>query len=156
MPAEEYFNLYKRCVDIQSIQFTLDDFKKFQKSTNVRIFEDKNCIAILGLTDIEIEIYFIGVARNYRGKGLGKKLLKSIISFSKNYGAKIIILEVGVKNVPAKNIYLSLDFKECGIRKDYYKNKSGFRQHEVIMKLNLDNSLILLLLIILIMKSVLN
>ena len=138
MPAEEYFNLYKRCVDIQSIQFTLDDFKKFQKSTNVRIFEDKNCIAILGLTDIEIEIYFIGVARSYRGKGLGKKLLKSIISFSKNYGAKVIILEVGVKNLPAKKIYLSLDFKDCGIRKDYYKSKSGFRQDAVIMKLNLE------------------
>jgi ribosomal protein S18 acetylase RimI-like enzyme len=138
MPAEEYFNLYKRCVDIQSIQFTLDDFKKFQKSTNVRIFEDKNCIAILGLTDIEIEIYFIGVARSYRGKGLGKKLLKSIISFSKNYGAKVIILEVGAKNVPAKKIYLSLDFKECGIRKDYYKNRSGFRQDALIMKLNLE------------------
>lgn len=137
MPAEEHFNLYKRCVDIQSIQFTLDDFKKFQKSKNVRVIKDKNCIAILGLTDIEIEIYFIGVTRNYRGKGLGKKLLKSIISFSKNYGAKVIILEVGVKNVPAKNIYLSLDFKECGIRKDYYKNKSGFRQDAVIMKLNL-------------------
>ena len=137
MPAEEHFNLYKRCVDIQSIQFTLDDFKKFQKSKNVRVIKDKNCIAILGLTDIEIEIYFIGVARSYRGKGLGKKLLKSIISFSKNYGAKVIILEVGVKNVPAKNIYLSLDFKECGIRKDYYKNKSGFRQDAVIMKLNL-------------------
>ena len=137
MPAEEHFNLYKRCVDIQSIEFTLDDFKKFQKSKNVRVIKDKNCIAILGLTDIEIEIYFIGVTRNYRGKGLGKKLLKSIISFSKNYGAKVIILEVAVKNVPAKNIYLSLDFKECGIRKDYYKNKSGFRQDAVIMKLNL-------------------
>ena len=137
MPVEEYFNLYKRCVDIQSIQFTLDDFKKFKKSTNVRIFGDKNCIAILGLTDIEIEIYFIGVAKSYRGKGLGRKLLKSIISFSKNYGAKIILLEVGVNNVPARNIYLSLDFKECGFRKDYYKNKSGFRQDAVIMKLNL-------------------
>ena len=138
MPAEEYLKLYKRCVDIHSIQFTLEDFKKFQKSTNVRIFEDKNCIAILGLTDIEIEIYFIGVARSYRGKGLGKKLLKSIISFSKNYGAKVIILEVGAKNVPAKKIYLSLDFKECGIRKDYYKNRSGFRQDALIMKLNLE------------------
>ena len=138
MLAEEYFNLYKRCVDIQSIKFTLDDFKKFHKSKNVRVIKDKNCIAILGLTDIEIEIYFIGVARSYRGKGLGKKLLKSIISFSKNYGAKVIILEVGVKNVPAKNIYLSLNFKECGIRKDYYKNKSGFRQDAVIMKLNLE------------------
>ena len=64
MLAEEYFNLYKRCVDIQSIKFTLDDFKKFQKSKNVRVIKDKNCIAILGLTDIEIEIYFIGVARS--------------------------------------------------------------------------------------------
>ncbi len=137
MLAEEYFNLYKRCVDIQSIKFTLDDFKKFEKSKNVRVIKDKNCIAILGLTDIEIEIYFIGVARSYRGKGLGKKLLKSIISFSKSYGASEIILEVGVKNVPAKKIYLSSDFIECGIRKDYYKNKSGFRQDAVIMKLNL-------------------
>ena len=138
MPAEEYFNLYKRCVDIQSIQFTLDDFKKFQKSKNVRVIKDKNCIAILGLTDIEIEIYFIGVAKSFRGKGLGNNLLKRIISFSKNYGAKVIILEVGVKNVPAKNIYLSLNFKECGIRKDYYKNKLGFRQDAAIMKLNLE------------------
>lgn len=138
MLAEEYFNLYKRCVDIQSIKFTLDDFKKFQKSKNVRVIKDKNCIAILGLTDIEIEIYFIGVARSYRGKGLGKKLLKSIISFSKSYGASVIILEVGVKNVPAKKIYISSGFKECGIRKDYYKNMSGFRQDAVIMKLNLE------------------
>ena len=138
MLAEEYFNLYKRCVDIQSIKFTLDDFKKFQKSKNVRVIRDKNCIAILGLTDIEIEIYFIGVARSYRGKGLGKKLLKSIISFSKSYGASVIILEVGVKNVPAKKIYISSGFKECGIRKDYYKNMSGFRQDAVIMKLNLE------------------
>ena len=138
MLAEEYFNLYKRCVDIQSIKFTLDDFKKFQKSKNAMVIKDKNCIAILGLTDIEIEIYFIGVARSYRGKGLGKKLLKSIISFSKSYGASVIILEVGVKNVPAKKIYLSSDFIECGIRKDYYKNKSGFRQDAVIMKLNLE------------------
>lgn len=138
MLAEEYFNLYKRCVDIQSIKFTLDDFKKFQKSKNVMVIKDKNCIAILGLTDIEIEIYFIGVARSYRGKGLGKKLLKSIISFSKSYGASVIILEVGVKNVPAKKIYISSGFKECGIRKDYYKNMSGFRQDAVIMKLNLE------------------
>ena len=138
MHAEEYFNLYKRCVDIQSIHFTLEDFKKFQKSTNVKILEEKNCIAILGLANVEIEIYFIGVATGYRRKGLGKKLLTSIISFSKNYGAKVIILEVGVKNVPAKNLYLSLDFREFGIRKDYYKNRSGFRQDAVIMKLNLE------------------
>ena len=139
MLAEEYFDLYKNCVDIDTIQFSLGDFKRFLKSTNVKIKKEPNCIAILGLTDREVEIYFIGVAESLRGKGLGKKLLKSIISFSKNYGADFLVLEVGIKNIPAKNMYLSLNFMEFGIRKNYYRNSSGFREDAIIMKLNLKN-----------------
>ena len=104
MSAEEYFNLYKKCVDIESIQFSLEDFKRFQKSTNIKIEKEKNCIAILGLTDREVELYFIGVAETHRGMGFGKKLLKNIISFSKYYGADFITLEVGTNNIPAKNM----------------------------------------------------
>ena len=137
MPTEEYYNLYKRCVDIESIQFSLGDFKRFQNSTNVKIEKEENCIAILGLTDREVEIYFIGVAESFRGRGLGKKLLKSIISFYKYYGADFIILEVGINNIPAKNMYLSLNFIEYGIRKNYYRNISGIREDAIIMKLNL-------------------
>ena len=137
MPAEEYFNLYKKCVDIQSIQFTLDDFKRFMRSSNIKIVKEKNCIAILGLADSEIEIHFIGVEERFRGRGLGKKLLKNIIKFSKDYGATSIILEVSVDNKQAKNIYLSSNFKECGIRKNYYRIRPGLRQDALIMKLNL-------------------
>ena len=137
MLAEEYFDLYKNCVDIDTIQFSLGDFKRFLKSTNVKIKKEPNCIAILGLTDREVEIYFIGVAESLRGKGLGKKLLKSIISFSKNYGADFLVLEVGIKNIPAKNMYLSLNFIEYGIRKNYYRKISGIREDAIIMKLNL-------------------
>ena len=137
MLAEEYFDLYKNCVDIDTIQFSLGDFKRFLKSTNVKIKKEPNCIAILGLTDREVEIYFIGVAESLRGKGLGKKLLKSIISFSKNYGADFLVLEVGIKNIPAKNMYLSLNFMEFGIRKNYYRNISGTQEDAIIMKLNL-------------------
>ena len=139
MLAEEYFDLYKNCVDIDTIQFSLGDFKRFLKSTNVKIKKEPNCIAILGLTDREVEIYFIGVAESLRGKGLGKKLLKSIISFSKNYGADFLVLEVGIKNIPAKNMYLSLNFMEFGIRKNYYRNSLGIREDAIIMKLNLKN-----------------
>ena len=138
MSVEEYFNLYKKCVDVGSIQFSLEDFKRFQKSRNIKIEKEKNCIAILSLTDREVEIYFIGVAESFRGKGLGKKLLKSIISFSKYYGADFIILEVGINNIPAKNMYLSFNFIEYGIRKDYYRNSSGNRADAIIMKLNLN------------------
>ena len=137
MSAEEYFNLYKKCVDIESIQFSLEDFKRFQRSKNIKIEKEQNCIAILGLTDREVEIYFIGVAASLRGKGLGKKLLKNIINFSKYYGADFIILEVGINNIPAKNMYLSLNFIEYGIRKNYYRNISGIREDAIIMKLNL-------------------
>ena len=138
MPAKEYFNLYKKCVDVQSIQFTLADFKRFTQSSNIKILKKRNCIAILGLTDSEIEIYFIGVEKKSRGKGLGKELLKNVISFCKDYRATMIILEVGVNNSPAKNIYRSLNFKECGVRKNYYKIRPDFRQDALIMKLNLE------------------
>ena len=138
MPAEEYFNLYKKCVDVQSIQFTLKDFKRFMQSTNIKVIKKTNCVAILGLTDSEIEIYFIGVEKTFRGKGLGKNLLKNVISFSKDYGASTIILEVAVNNRLAKNVYLSLNFKECGVRKNYYRIRPGFREDAIIMKLNLE------------------
>ena len=138
MPAEEYFNLYKKCVDVQSIQFTLKDFKRFMQSTNIKVMKETNCVAILGLTDSEIEIYFIGVAESLRGRGLGKKFLKNIINFSKYYGADFITLEVGINNIPAKNMYLSLNFIEYGIRKNYYRNSSGIREDAIIMKLNLN------------------
>ena len=137
MSVEEYFNLYKKCVDIWSIQFSLEDFKRFQKSKNVKIEKEKNCIAILGLTEHEVEIYFIGVAKCLRGRGLGKKFLRNIIKYSKYYGADFITLEVGINNTPAKNMYLSLNFIEYGIRKNYYRNISGIREDAIIMKLNL-------------------
>ena len=138
MPAEEYFSLYKKCVDIQSAQFTLEDFKRFMQSSNIKIIKEKHCITILGLTDSEIEIYFIGVEEKLRGRGLGKKLLKNVISFSKDYGASTIILEVAVNNRLAKNVYLSLNFRECGVRKNYYRIRPGFREDAIIMKLNLE------------------
>ena len=137
MLAEEYFNLYKKCVEMESIQFTLEDFMRFNHSKNINILRGKNSLAVLGLTDCEVEIYFIGVTGRLRGKGLGKQLLKNIISFSKEYGAKAMVLEVGVNNIPAKNMYLSFNFKKYGIRKNYYKNGSDIRQDAIIMKLNL-------------------
>ena len=137
MPAEESFSLYKKCVDVQSVQFTLKDFERFMQSTNIKVIKETNCVAILGLTDSEIEIYFIGVEKKFRGKGLGKNLLKNVISFSKDHGASTIVLEVGVNNRLAKNTYLSLNFKECGVRKNYYSIRRGFGQDAIIMKLNL-------------------
>ena len=63
MSVEEYFNLYKKCVDIESIQFSLEDFKRFQKSRNIKIEKEKNCIAILSLTDREVRYTLLALQK---------------------------------------------------------------------------------------------
>ena len=72
---------------------------------------------IILLDSIDVyEVIKIAVSPNYRGKGLGKKLLTSVLKdLDKN-----LMLEVRVSNEPAINLYESLGFEKINIRKGYY------------------------------------
>ena len=88
------------------------------------------------LTQLDYLFYPIALPkRMYNGQ---RKEFLHLLNLSKNYGADFIILEVGINNIPAKNMYLSFNFIECGIRKNYYRNSSGSREDAIIMKLNLN------------------
>ena len=69
------------------------------------------------LDSIDIyEVVKIAVSPNYRGKGLGKKLLTSVLeNLDKN-----LMLEVRVSNEAAINLYEGLGFEKINIRKGYY------------------------------------
>lgn len=72
---------------------------------------------IILLDSIDIyEVIKIAVSPNFRKRGLGKKLLGSVLKdLDKN-----LMLEVRVSNQPAINLYESLGFKKINIRKGYY------------------------------------
>lgn len=74
---------------------------------------------IILLDSIDIyEVIKIAISPNYRGRGLGKKLLTSVL----NDLDKNLILEVRVSNEPAINLYEGLRFKKINIRKGYYED----------------------------------
>ncbi|WP_028855174.1 ribosomal protein S18-alanine N-acetyltransferase [Psychrilyobacter atlanticus] len=72
---------------------------------------------IILLDSIDIyEVVKIAISPIYRGRGLGKKLLTSVLeNLDKN-----LMLEVRVSNETAINLYEGLGFKKINIRKGYY------------------------------------
>ncbi len=56
----------------------------------------------------------------YRRRGIAKKLIDfMIVDAKKNYIDKMT-LEVRLSNIPAQNLYKSMNFYEVGLRKKYY------------------------------------
>ena len=62
----------------------------------------------------------IAVHPDYRGQKIGKKIVEGMIAVANSEGITSLTLEVSVTNTPAIKLYKNLDFKEAGIRKDYY------------------------------------
>ena len=136
--AKRNFELYQSCVETGTSQFSLTDFVRFQNLINIHVINNKNALAVISLIKDELEIYFIGVKKDYRNQGLGKQFLCDIIKLAKNRGVTSIILEVNEKNKIALNMYKSLNFEGCGTRKNYYYNLDGRREDALIMRLKLN------------------
>lgn len=68
----------------------------------------------------EIHINNLAVHPAYRGHGLGRALLVSILRMWSGRGASRATLEVRRSNAVAINLYATLGFRVAGTRKDYY------------------------------------
>jgi ribosomal protein S18 acetylase RimI-like enzyme len=60
--------------------------------------------------DSKFHMWFLFVEKEYRGKGLGTKLIKDMIKFAKSKGVDKITLDVNPKNTPAFALYRNLGF----------------------------------------------
>ncbi|MET3196956.1 ribosomal protein S18-alanine N-acetyltransferase [Bacillus sp. OAE603] len=83
---------------------------------------DKEIIGYCGLWVIidEGHITNIAILPEYRGNGLGEKLLLAVMDTARELGAETLTLEVRVSNDVAKGLYRKLGFQDGGIRKSYY------------------------------------
>lgn len=64
----------------------------------------------------------IGVHPEYRGIGIGDKILSSLISICKEENICSMTLEVRASNYIAQNLYKKYGFVSEGIRKAYYED----------------------------------
>ncbi len=68
----------------------------------------------------EAHVTNVGVLPEYRGKGIGELLMRSIMAVAKTRGAKRMGLEVRKSNFVAQNLYSKLGFEPVRIRRRYY------------------------------------
>jgi ribosomal-protein-alanine N-acetyltransferase len=69
----------------------------------------------------ETEIVNVCVNSSYRGLGVGKMLVSSVIEYSKNHGVKKLMLEVRKSNAVAIKLYDGFGFIPVGVSKNHYK-----------------------------------
>lgn len=86
---------------------------------------DKKRAAYVGswLTIPNAEILNLFVLEEYRGQGIGKKLIDEVIKVCNKEKIDMLTLEVRVSNKYAIKMYEDIGFKVGTVRKKYYENK---------------------------------
>lgn len=72
----------------------------------------------LALVGDDAEVRTIGVDPAMQGRGIGRHLLRDLISHA---GGRRILLEVRTDNGPAQSLYESEGFVRIGVRRKYYE-----------------------------------
>lgn len=68
----------------------------------------------------EFQINNVAVDLEYRGRGIGKRLLLEALTRAVRRGARTALLEVRVSNLVARELYRRLGFTVVGRRRRYY------------------------------------
>ncbi len=81
--------------------------------------------AIMSVAAAEAHILNLCVDVNFRGRGLGRRLLDSLIDRATVLQVERLFLEVRPSNTEAVGLYESCGFTLLGVRKNYYKAEHG-------------------------------
>ncbi|UJF23474.1 ribosomal protein S18-alanine N-acetyltransferase [Shewanella sp. OMA3-2] len=84
----------------------------------------------------EVTLIDICVNPAVQGKGLGKRLLTSLVAQAKALNAVVVMLEVRQSNMGAIGLYEKAGFVESGRRKGYYSTDDG-HEDAILMDLAL-------------------
>ncbi len=99
----------------------------------IEYFIDEESVGYLEYSLIydRMEIDNIKVLEEYRGQGIGTKLMAYLVSLAIDYKVDNITLEVRVSNDIARNLYKKFGFREVALRKYYYGDEDA-----ILMKKN--------------------
>ena len=121
--------------DQNSLNSNKFDSKFLLNNEGMSIFCKKDLVgyilAKIALDQADI-ISFI-IKKEFRRKKYGTILFTKFVNYLKTKGVESIFLEVSKINTPALNFYFYIGFERVGYRQNYYKNKNGNVDAEVLM-----------------------
>ena len=80
-----------------------------------------------------MEVDNVYVEKEYRGQGIGNKLMSRLISIAIENKVTNITLEVRIGNIVARNLYKKFGFREVALRKFYYGDEDGILMEKQVM-----------------------
>lgn len=120
---------------VQTHPWSKQQFKESLLSYQCTVYEQANQVlgfCILQPVLDEANLLLMAIHPDQQGRGLGYELLNYSIDQLKNSPVQIF-LEVRESNVAAIALYEKADFHQIDLRKNYYPNIDGSREHAVIM-----------------------
>ena len=128
-------NLYKDFDDLWTYEIFKEELEHNNLGYIVARYEDE-IVCFGGIKTIlgEAELMNIVTRKDMRGNGFATFVLNSLIDIAKNIGCTKIHLEVNQNNTTAIKLYRFLGFKQDGIRKNYYNNKT---ENAILMTLKI-------------------
>ncbi|WP_354667336.1 ribosomal protein S18-alanine N-acetyltransferase [Acinetobacter sp. Ac_3412] len=120
---------------VQTHPWSKQQFQESVASYQCTVYEQANQVVgfcILQPVLDEANLLLMAIHPSQQGKGLGYELLESSIQQLKNNPIQIF-LEVRESNTAAIRLYEKSGFHQIDLRKNYYPNPDGSREHAVIM-----------------------
>ncbi len=91
---------------------------------------------VISYREEEAKIMSLAVKKEFRGKGIGKMLLREIIKKARSRGVKRLTLEVRISNRIARELYKKMGFEIAGVIESYYSDGES----AYLMCLNLNDT----------------
>ena len=120
---------------VQTHPWSRQQFQESLTSYQCTVYEQANQVVgfcILQPVVDEANLLLMAIHPSQQGKGLGYELLDYSIQLLKNNPIQIF-LEVRESNLAAIRLYEKTDFHQIDLRKNYYPNIDGSKEHAVIM-----------------------
>lgn len=120
---------------VQSHPWTLKQFEDAVTAYQSTVIEVQGQVAgfcILQPVLDEANLLLMAIDPAQQGQGLGYQLLEASVTMLKNNPVQIF-LEVRESNLAAIKLYEKSGFHQIDLRKNYYPNANGSREHAIIM-----------------------
>ncbi|ENW30291.1 ribosomal protein S18-alanine N-acetyltransferase [Acinetobacter lwoffii] len=120
---------------VQSHPWTLKQFEDAVTAYQSTVIEVQGQVAgfcILQPVLDEANLLLMAIDPAQQGQGLGYQLLEASVAMLKNNPMQIF-LEVRESNQAAIKLYEKSGFHQIDLRKNYYPNANGSREHAIIM-----------------------
>lgn len=95
-------------------------------------FEVAGTVAMIPYEDDAFELTKMAVPPVFRGHGIGDKLMRACIEFTKAAGRKRIILESNTKQVAAIQVYRKFGFKDTPLDPNSQYTRANIRMELVV------------------------